>query len=526
MSPGRMKKPPPSVRCAVYTRKSTDEGLDKDFNTLDAQREACEAYIASQKGEGWICLDDRYDDGGFSGGNLERPALTRLLADIEASKVDCIVVYKVDRLSRSLLDFARLVEVLDAHNVSFVSVTQPINTADSAGRLMLNVLLSFAQFERETIADRTRDKMSAARRKGKWTGGMPVLGYDIHPDGGRLVVNEGEAEQVREIFRMYVRYKSLRAVCEELDHRKWRTKAWTTRKGALRGGTAFTKSTLQRHLTNVTYTGKVNHRGQVYAGEHEAIISTRTFNRVQELIAENKRSCGAKGRNKYGFLLRGLVRCAACDSAMSPSTARKGSRVYRYYVCCSAQKKGYRTCPCPSISAQKLEDLIIDQIKAIGSDRALQRQVVKEARDVQAKQVAALTAERGRQETKLAQVREEIAGLLRALAKGDVDGRSISDRLGELDARAEGLKQKVGALGSELDALQSIAIDAHDLAEALSLFDPIWDVLYPAERARIIELLIERVDYHGETKTLGIEFAPAGVKLLSAEIRQGEEGAA
>ena len=292
------------VRCAAYTRKSTEEGLDQDFNTLDAQREACEAYVASQKGLGWLCLADHYDDGGFSGGTLDRPALARLLADIKAGKIDCIVVYKVDRLSRSLLDFSRLVEVLDAHDVSFVSVTQPINTADSAGRLMLNVLLSFAQFERETIADRTRDKMSAARRKGKWTGGTPVLGYDIHPDGGKLLPNEDEAEQVREIFRLYVRHKSYRAVCAGLERRGWTTKSWTTKKGVHHEGGPFTKSTLQRHLTNYTYIGKVNFKGQVYEGEHESIVTTRTFNKVQRLIAENRRSNGGRAKNKYGFLLR------------------------------------------------------------------------------------------------------------------------------------------------------------------------------------------------------------------------------
>ena len=261
-----------TVRCAAYTRKSVVEGLEQDFNTLDAQREACEAYVTSQKAEGWVCLPDHYDDGGFSGGTLERPALDRLLSDIHAGLVDCVVVYKVDRLSRSLLDFARLVEVFDAHGVSFVSVTQPINTADSTGRLMLNILLSFAQFERETIADRTRDKMSAARRRGKWTGGLPVLGYDIHPDGGRLVVNEDEAEQVREMFRLYAAQKSLSKVGAELRRRGWTTKSWTTRKGAHRPGGPWSKSTLARHLANVTYAGMVNHKGQTYDGEHDPIV--------------------------------------------------------------------------------------------------------------------------------------------------------------------------------------------------------------------------------------------------------------
>ena len=204
-----------TVRCAVYTRKSTQEGLDQEFNSLDAQREAAQAYIASQRPEGWTCLPDSYDDGGFTGGNLDRPALTRLLADIQSGQIDCVVVQRVDRLSRSLLDFARLMETFEKHQVSFVSVAQQLNSATSMGRLVLNVLLSFAQFEREMIAERTRDKIAATRRKGKWCGGLPVLGYDVDPRGPRLVVNEKEAVRVRGIFALYLERGSLERVVEE-----------------------------------------------------------------------------------------------------------------------------------------------------------------------------------------------------------------------------------------------------------------------------------------------------------------------
>ena len=230
---------PAQVRCAIYTRKSTEEGLDQNFNTLDAQRESAEAYILSQKHEGWIALPDRYDDGGFTGANMERPALKQLLADIEAGKLDCIVVYKYDRLSRSLADFMKLLEILDRHHVTFVAVTQPFDTRTSAGRFMVHMLLNFAQFEREMIAERTRDKMRAARRKGKWIGGYPVLGYDVAPKGGVLIVNPAEAERVREIFRLYLELGSLIPVVEELDRRGWRMKAWTTREGRPRGGSPF-----------------------------------------------------------------------------------------------------------------------------------------------------------------------------------------------------------------------------------------------------------------------------------------------
>ena len=248
---------PARVRCAVYTRKSTDEGLEREFNTLDAQREAAQNYVASQKQEGWICLPDRYDDGGFSGGNMQRPALKRLLEDAAAGRIDCVLVYKVDRLSRSLLDFARMMEIFERHRVSFVSVTQQFNTATSMGRLMLNVLLSFAQFEREIISERTRDKMRAARRRGKRLGGTPVLGYDVDPQTHQLVVIPEEAERVRAIFQIYGQLHGLTATVRELGRRGWVAKRWTTRKGITRGGRPFNKASLHYLLTNVTYLGRV-----------------------------------------------------------------------------------------------------------------------------------------------------------------------------------------------------------------------------------------------------------------------------
>src|SRR5438105_6949450 len=238
------KAPQKIVRCAVYTRKSTEEGLEQAFNSLDAQREASEAYIASQKNEGWTCLPAHYDDGGFTGGNMDRPALKRLLADIQAGQIDAIVVYKLDRFSRSLLDFAKMMETLDRHQVAFVSITQQFSTGTSMGRLVLNVLLSFAQFEREIIAERTRDKIAATRRKGKWTGGTPILGYDIDLQASRLVVNAPEAERVRAFFALYLEQQALVPVVEELEGRGWVNKRWLTRAGHQRGGLRFTKTNL------------------------------------------------------------------------------------------------------------------------------------------------------------------------------------------------------------------------------------------------------------------------------------------
>jgi DNA invertase Pin-like site-specific DNA recombinase len=280
------------MRCAIYTRKSSEEGLAQEFNSLDAQRESAEAYILSQRHAGWIVMSERYDDGGYTGANLERPALQRLLADIDAGTIGCVVLYKVDRLSRSLLDFARLMGRFEERGVNLVSVTQQFNTTTSLGRLTLNILLSFAQFEREIIAERTRDKMSAARRKGKWVGGVPVLGYDVAAGGGKLVINEEEAHQVRAIFALYLQHRGVLPVLNLVRQRQWTTKRWTTRSGRLYSGRPFACHDLSRLLTNVIYVGKVDFRGQIYQGEHDAIVEEGIWQRVQSMIGADGGSVG------------------------------------------------------------------------------------------------------------------------------------------------------------------------------------------------------------------------------------------
>ncbi|MHC4579795.1 MAG: recombinase family protein, partial [Planctomycetota bacterium] len=362
----RAREAPRDVRCAIYTRKSTEEGLDQEFNSLDAQREAAEAYIASQKQEGWLCLPDRYDDGGFSGATLERPGLARLLQDIEAGKVQCVVVYKVDRLSRSLLDFTRLIDLFDQKKASFVSITQQFQTTTSMGRLTLNVLLSFAQFEREMIAERTRDKMGAARRKGKWVGGFPILGYDVDPEGGRLHVNAEEAEQVQAIFALYLRRRSLSRVLRELDRRGWRTKRWRTRKGPWRGGSRFSKSGLAHLLQHAYYIGKVRYRGETYQGEHEAIIDETVFERVQRCLRRRAGGGGRRPKQPSGALLMGMLECGACQAPMTPGYTAKSKRRYRYYRCTRALREGNGRCPSPSLPAQEVEDYVVARLRAFG----------------------------------------------------------------------------------------------------------------------------------------------------------------
>jgi site-specific DNA recombinase len=367
---------PAKVRCGIYTRKSTEEGLDQNFNSLDAQRESAEAYVLSQKNEGWIALGNRYDDGGFTGANMDRPALQRLLDDVEAGKVDCIVVYKYDRLSRSLADFMRLLEILDRHHVTFVAVTQPFDTRTSAGRFMVHMLLNFAQFEREMIADRTRDKMRAARRKGQWIGGYPVLGYDVAAKGGKLLVNPAEAERVREIFRLYLKLGSLIPVLDELERRNWRMKAWTTRKGVQRGGSPFSKTTLHGLLTNVAYIGKVKFEGKIFDGEHQGIVDDSLFQEVQERLHRNTKDKERKVRNKNGALLKGLVQCGSCGGVMIHTYVQKDNKRYLYYVCAKAQQRGWNKCETRSVSAPELEAAVINSLRNFARDPGVLSEVL------------------------------------------------------------------------------------------------------------------------------------------------------
>src|SRR5512134_2108829 len=355
-----MKAPARKTRCAVYTRVSTDERLDMEFNSLDAQREAALAYIQSQKQEGWIAADDRYDDGGFSGGTMERPALQRLLRDVESGALDVIVVYKVDRLSRSLTDFARIVQVLERHNVSFVSVTQAFNTTTSMGRLTLNILLSFAQFEREVSAERTRDKIAASRRKGLWMGGTPPLGYDVVHR--KLVVNETEAKLVRLIFRRFLRLGSATKLAQELKETGCTTKTWMTQDGKCRPGKPIDKGALYRILSNRVYLGEAVHKGTPYPGEHAAIIDRATWDKVHAILAENTVARSNRSRAQTPALLRGLI-FAPGGHAMTPSHTRKAGKLYRYYVATEAIRRGYSECPVRSVPAAEVEDAVVAQVR-------------------------------------------------------------------------------------------------------------------------------------------------------------------
>jgi site-specific DNA recombinase len=406
----RMTKPPVrKLRCAIYTRKSSEEGLDMEFNSLDAQREACGAYIASQRSEGWLELSEHYDDGGVSGATLDRPALKRLLADIEEGGVDVVVVYKIDRLSRALMDFAKLVEVFDRNNVTFVSVTQSFNTTTSMGRLTLNILLSFAQFEREVIGERIRDKVAASRKRGMWMGGVVPLGYQVRDR--KLIINEPEAATVRMIFERFLKLGSATTLARSLFAEGVRS----------RRGKLIDKGFLYKLLNNRIYIGEAVHKGTAYPGEHQAIISRDIWNKAHNIMAVSPRTRASNARAQTPSLLKGLV-FGPTGVAMSPTHTRRGDRLYRYYVSQSVIKRGADACPVNRVSAAEMEAAVVAQLRG------------------------------------MLRSPEIIVGTWRS-ARPEIDG--LSER---------------------------------QVREALEGLDPLWDELFPAEQARVVQLLVERID--------------------------------
>ncbi len=408
--PGSVIDMPRRQRCAIYTRKSSEEGLDMAFNSLDAQREACQAYVMSQKAEGWSAIREGYDDGGFSGGTLERPGLKRLIEDVEAGLIDVIVVYKIDQLSRSLMDFARLVEVFDRNDVTFVSVTQSFNTTTSMGRLTLNILLSFAQFEREVIGERIRDKFAASRKRGMWMGGNVPLGYEVKER--KLVINEPEAATVRTIFQRFVETGSATTLAKALADEGVRT----------RRGRLVDKGFLYRLLNNRTYIGQAVHKGTAYPGEHDAIIDRDLWDKVHSILQQSPRLRASNARTQTPALLKGII-FTQTGAAMTPTATKKGSRLYRYYTSTdlirnrsTAENAGPLRLP-----AGMVEDAVVGEIR----------------RMIRAPEIAARTIEAFRQD----------------------------DR----------------------------ALDEQEIVAALGEFDRLWASLFPAEQARIVNLLVERV---------------------------------
>ena len=513
-SNGRASTPPASTRVAIYTRQSVADDLE--FGSIDAQREAVEAYVMSQRGEGWQALPERYDDGGFSGATTERPAFQRLLADIEAGRVDIVGVYKIDRISRSLPDFVRFTEKLDRLGVGFVSITQSFDTRTSMGRLTLNIVASFAQFERETISERTRDKVLATRRKGMWTGGPVPLGYDVVDK--HLVVNEAEADLVRRILETYLQHGSLGATLVELRREGIGTKSWTTQAGKAHRSRAFCKSTLAKLLTNPTYVGRMRCGKDVVDARHEAIVERATFDAVQRLLREHRRDPG-EAKNSHGALLKGVLRCARCDSAMSHVFTRRHGRIYRYYACQTQQQRGADACPGSRAAAGDIEGFVVQRIAEIGKDPEILRLTLARAREQLVARAPELEAESKRIGQEAGRLGAERRNLLAAVGEGGGARSELLARLAEVDERLAAIAARREALAAELAGIEGTAIDEDDLRIALADFEPVWDELFTAERVRIVRLLVEEVRFDADRSEVAITFRPGGVQALAAEAR-------
>jgi site-specific DNA recombinase len=464
----------PAVSCAIYTRKSTDENLDNDFNSLDAQRESAEAYITSFRSEGWLALPDRYDDGGFSGGTMDRPALRRLLADVSSGHVNCVVVYKIDRLSRSLLDFAKIIDHLERHGVALVAVTQRLDTSTSIGRLTLNMLLSFAQFERELVSERTRDKVRAAKRRGKWCGGCPVYGYDIVDK--KLIVNAVEAHRAGEAFRIYLETGSLIATAREMNDRGWTTKETMSKSGP-RGAKPWNKGVLHGLLTNPTLIGRVVTGGQSYPGEHEAIVDLATWEAVQAQLESNGGDHTRAERHRSNALLAGILKCS-CGASMTYTFCSKGARRYSFYACSRRIKGGKAACSAPYLSAPKIEAQIVAQIASMAGDPRLVEAVCAAATE------------------QLAERRKAVADDLRAVSRAIRDAEKERNCLDDsaavarMDGRVGEYQARRDALQAERVALNSTVVNEDEVATLLSTdFSTVWQQLTSREKRRVFEIL-------------------------------------
>ena len=518
-----MSKPTREVRCAIYTRKSHEEGLDQEFNSLDAQRQSAEAYIESQRHEGWRLSRKRYDDAAYSGGTLDRPALKTLLADIQAGHIDCVVVYKVDRLSRSLLDFAKLINLFDEHGVSFVSVTQQFNTTTSMGRLTLNILLSFAQFEREIIGERIRDKKQATASQGKYVGGGPILGLDVVDK--KYVVNREEAKLVRDIFDRFEKLRSCRKVAVALNAEGFRTKVRpTTTSGKQRGGKPWRQRSVYEVLINRRYIGQIAHKGKAYPGEHEAIVPTEQFERVQKQLSANKTYTHMHQVKRF-VSLRRMIRCGHCGGRVQPTWTRKAGREYRYYACTKKVKEGYGQCPLPNLPAGQIETAVVDQLRALLRHPDV---IARTYREINTPGSPGSPGSAGPDQATLAKLDElrmrrgqTQKSIRAALNVADQDEGFLADELKRLNGELRSLDKSIRDL--EAKATQGAPLELDRVGEALRAIDPVWDVLFPEEQRRVAQLLIE--DITVSTSGIDIRFRTNGIEQIVEELQPIEERA-
>jgi site-specific DNA recombinase len=479
---------------ARSTPESRPEQAALEYNSLQAQEEICKNYVAiraadPQMERKWT-FAQAYSDAGFSGGTLERPALKRLLADIEAGKIDVIVAYKIDRISRSISQFYEVWKHLETHHVDFASATQELNTATSQGKLMLNLLLSFAQYERELIGERTRDKIAAARKNGRWCGGKPILGYDIDKEKNRLVVNEAEARIVRDLFQIYLEEGSLLRALKVVNEKGYRTKQWVTSTGRKNGGHTFDKVTLNRVLLNPAYLGKVRHLDQLYPGQHDAIVAPELFESVRKVLGDHHKPHATTGLD-HDYLLRGLVRCGACGRAMTPSSAMgRNQKKYFYYLCTRAIREGASSCPVRRVSAPAVEKLAFDRLRQLVSSETMVAAIVKVAAREAAERSPQLCEERDRLEGELRKRREEAKRLVDAIASGASSAGMLSERLREAEAAIKAVEARIARVSAEAARLQAKSEGPDRVRGALGRFTELWQSVPRKSRAGLMRLLV------------------------------------
>ncbi|ACY13504.1 recombinase family protein [Haliangium ochraceum] len=484
----------PSKRAAIYTRKSTGKGLDRDFNSLDAQREACEQYIKSQAHQGWQLVATHYDDGGFTGANIDRPAFARLLRDVDAGRIDVVVVYKADRLSRSLLDFANVISRFNKTDTAFVAVTQNFSTADAIGRLTLNILMSFAEFEREMISERTRDKVAGSRKRGKWTGGPLPVGYASRDK--KLVVVEREARIVREIFARYLRGDSVFEIARYLNESGRRKPGRTSRTGHVLAKREWDKGSVLRALKNPVYAGFMRFGGELFEGEHKAIIDRESFEQAAARLAANCVSSAPKvPRDDY--VLSGRLFCVLCGSAMTPksTTKRRTGKLYRYYQCVVKDKSGHDACRARPLPAAGIEAYVVERIRVVTAGGALARDVAARVEAHAARRRAELLAERTARASEIAVRSADGHALLDTLVGLDASARRLVEgRLGEIGRTVAEAERELAEAERALLALDEQQTEAQWTASTLEHFADVWKVMTPGNRIRLVQALVRRIE--------------------------------
>ncbi len=498
----------PSVRAVGYCRQSVADQLE--FHSVLAQADAIANYVACRASDGWTLLPTEFHDRGFSGGNTDRPGYQALLQAIEAGAIDVVVVHRLDRISRSLSDFVSFIALLDRHGVGFVAVTQCFDTTTSIGRLTMNLLGCFSEFERACISERTRAKFVAARQRGLWVTGRPPLGYDLVE--GELVVNEQEAATANQIFALYLRCASLRATIDELDRLGIRTKLNTRKDGKHFGGSRFCKQVLAHMLANPVYVGQLRSGEEVLPGKHPAIVEQSVFDAVQTKLASNAVDGAHEARNKHHALLRGRVHCARCGAEMGHDFTRRHGRLYRFYVCQRARSKGADACPGSRCSAHDLEAFVVERIRGIGTDPRVLDAAIAAARAEADAQRPALISQVRRLEAEQRRLQKERDGLLSAAAEAPRDAGPALARTREIDGDLGSLGTRLTDARAELTAVEACTIDGGGLREQLQAFDALWDQLDTHEQVRLIGLLIESVRVDAVDGTLEIEFRGAPPK--------------